>query len=69
MYRKNIYSDITVSKKKEIDSRTVKLYLKKGEKAFLYVGEGNKTIQPINVEHGIYNFYGWPDRRYIVNKK
>lgn len=56
-------------KKKEIDSRTVKLYLKKGEKAFLYVGEGNKTIQPINVEHGIYNFYGWPDRRYIVNKK
>jgi alpha-L-fucosidase 2 len=51
-------------KMKKLNQRTVRLYLKKGEKAFLYCGnKENKTIQPINIKNGKYNFYGWPDRR------
>lgn len=52
-------------KMKRLDNRTVRLYLKKGEKAFLYSGDkDSKRIQPVNIENGKYNFYGWPDRRY-----
>ncbi len=46
-------------KYKKIDDKRVRLYLKKGETALLYVGDRNsKRIAPVIVPGGKYNHYG-----------
>ena len=43
----------------EIDAKTCKLKLKRGQVAILYIGElENKQIEPVIVKDGDYNYYG-----------
>lgn len=51
-------------KMRKIDNKTVRLFLKKGQKAVLFTKKDNEiNVTPIIVEGGTYGFYGWPDRR------
>lgn len=45
---------------KKIDESSCRLYLKKGEKALLYIGDADKVVSPIVIAQGQYNFYGLP---------
>lgn len=50
--------NVAGAKIKKIDNSSCRLYLKKGEKAFLYIGDMDKTVSPIVVPQGEYNYYG-----------
>lgn len=49
---------ISGAKIKKIDDSSCRIYLKKGEKAFLYTDHAKPTITPIIIPQGHYNYYG-----------
>lgn len=47
------------AKYKKLDDKRIKINLKKGQTAFLYVGDGgSKKVSPVTVSGGDYNHYG-----------
>lgn len=50
--------NVSGAKIKKIDAKSCRVFLKKGEKALLYVDDSPLDVVPIIVPEGAYNFYG-----------